>query len=48
VELTGDSKLEQYALVNTEADRITNSLNTLAEQVLAWTVAATASRSPAS
>jgi uncharacterized membrane protein YccC len=27
---------ERYALVNTETDRITNSLNTLREQVLAW------------
>ena len=41
---SGDSTIERYALVNTEADRITNSVNTLAEQVLAWTSAATASR----
>jgi uncharacterized membrane protein YccC len=27
---------ERYALVNTETDRITNSLNTLSEQVLGW------------
>jgi hypothetical protein len=28
-----EAKAEQYALVNVEADRITNSLNTLVEQV---------------
>jgi uncharacterized membrane protein YccC len=27
---------ERYALVNTETDRITNSLNTLSEQILDW------------
>ena len=27
---------EQYALVNIEADRMTNSLNTLREQVARW------------
>jgi len=32
----GDAKAEQYALVNVEADRITNSLNTLGEQVTEW------------
>jgi uncharacterized membrane protein YccC len=31
----GDPHAERYALVNIEADRITNSLNTLREQVLA-------------
>lgn len=31
---SGDSKNERYALVNVEADRIINSLNTLREQVL--------------
>jgi uncharacterized membrane protein YccC len=31
---SGDSSLDRYALVNTETDRITNSLNTLAEEVL--------------
>jgi uncharacterized membrane protein YccC len=30
----GDEKIERYALVNVEADRIVNSLNTLREQVL--------------
>jgi hypothetical protein len=29
--------IEQYALVNVEADRMTNSLNTLREQVERWT-----------
>jgi hypothetical protein len=32
----GDAKAEQYALVNVETDRITNSLNTLGEQVTEW------------
>ncbi len=31
---SGDPRTERYALVNVEADRITNSLNTLREQVL--------------
>ncbi len=31
---TGDSTAERYALVNTETDRMTNSLNTLSEDVL--------------
>jgi len=31
---SGDQKIERYALVNVEADRIVNSLNTLSEQVL--------------
>jgi uncharacterized membrane protein YccC len=33
---TGDARNTRYALVNTETDRITNSLNTLREQVLMW------------
>ena len=31
---SGDEKIERYALVNVEADRIVNSLNTLSEQVM--------------
>jgi uncharacterized membrane protein YccC len=31
---SGDQKVEPYALVNVEADRIVNSLNTLGEQVM--------------
>jgi uncharacterized membrane protein YccC len=34
---SGDPKTELYALSNVEADRITNSLNTLREQILDWT-----------
>jgi uncharacterized membrane protein YccC len=33
---SGDSRAERYALVNIETDRITNSLNTLREQIVAW------------
>jgi uncharacterized membrane protein YccC len=33
---TGDTGVERYALVNVEADRLTNSLNTLSEQILRW------------
>jgi uncharacterized membrane protein YccC len=33
---SGDPHTERYELANVEADRITNSLNTLREQVLAW------------
>lgn len=33
---SGDPQLERYALSNIEADRMTNSLNTLREQVFAW------------
>ena len=33
---SGDSQTERYALVNIETDRVTNSLNTLREQVIAW------------
>ncbi len=32
----GDPHTERYALVNVEADRMTNSLNTLREQILGW------------
>jgi len=35
---SGDSHVERYALVNIETDRVTNSLNTMREQILAWTV----------
>ena len=31
---SGDQKIERHALVNVEADRIVNSLNTLGEQVM--------------
>jgi uncharacterized membrane protein YccC len=34
---SGDPLSERYALVNVETDRITNSLNTLSEEVLRWT-----------
>ena len=34
---SGDSLTERYALVNVETDRITNSLNTLAEEACRWT-----------
>jgi len=33
---SGDSHVERYALVNVETDRITNSLNSLAVEVLHW------------
>jgi len=33
---SGDSQVERYALVNVETDRVTNSLNTLREQIVAW------------
>jgi uncharacterized membrane protein YccC len=33
---SGDSRAERYALVNIETDRITNSLNTLREQIISW------------
>jgi len=32
----GDDRVERYALVNVETDRITNSLNTLSEDLLRW------------
>jgi hypothetical protein len=37
---SGDSLTERYALVNVETDRITNSLNTLAEATFYWLGAA--------
>ncbi len=33
---SGDSHVERYALVNIETDRVTNSLNTLREQIISW------------
>ncbi|MCX6622951.1 MAG: FUSC family protein, partial [Acidobacteria bacterium] len=33
---SGDSHIERYALVNTETDRITNSLNTLSAKLFEW------------
>ncbi|MBZ5594146.1 MAG: FUSC family protein [Acidobacteriia bacterium] len=33
---TGDPLTERYSLVNVETDRITNSLNTLSEELLRW------------
>jgi uncharacterized membrane protein YccC len=33
---SGDANVERYALVNIETDRVTNSLNTLREQIVAW------------
>ena len=33
---SGDAQVDRYALVNVEADRITNSLNTLSGELLAW------------
>ena len=33
---SGDPLTERYALVNVETDRITNSLNTMSEEVLKW------------
>ncbi len=36
---SGDPQLARYALTNVEADRMTNSLNTLREQVFAWSKA---------
>jgi uncharacterized membrane protein YccC len=33
---SGDSRVKRYALVNIETDRVTNSLNTLREQIIAW------------
>jgi len=32
----GDPDKERYALVNVEGDRMTNSLNTLREEIAAW------------
>jgi uncharacterized membrane protein YccC len=33
---SGDSHTDRYALVNVETDRLTNSLNTLAGEILEW------------
>jgi uncharacterized membrane protein YccC len=33
---SGDSHIERFALVNIETDRVTNSVNTLREQIVAW------------
>lgn len=33
---SGDSHVARYALVNIETDRVTNSLNTLREQIISW------------
>jgi uncharacterized membrane protein YccC len=33
---SGDAAMERYALVNVETDRVTNSLNTLSEQIRRW------------
>ena len=33
---SGDPATERYALVNVETDRVTNSLNTLSEELLKW------------
>ena len=33
---SGDSQTDRYALVNVETDRITNSLNTLTEEIVKW------------
>jgi uncharacterized membrane protein YccC len=34
---SGDARVERYAMVNVETDRIVNSLNTLAGEILQWT-----------
>src|SRR5262249_37946787 len=36
---SGDDTIERYALVNVETDRITNSVNTLAVEILQWAAA---------
>jgi hypothetical protein len=33
---SGDPLAERYALVNIETDRMTNSLNTLSEEIVRW------------
>jgi uncharacterized membrane protein YccC len=38
----GDPLTERYALVNVESDRITNSVNTLTEQLFTWAAVAQA------
>ena len=35
----GDPRVDRYALVNIETDRVTNSLNTLAVEVVQWSAA---------
>jgi hypothetical protein len=35
----GDPRVDRYALVNTETDRVTNSLNTLSFEVVQWAAA---------
>ncbi len=44
---SGDSSTERYALVNTETDRITNSLNTLSAKTVEWMAAHLEPESPA-
>jgi uncharacterized membrane protein YccC len=44
---SGDPNVERYALVNAETDRLTNSLNTLTEEILAWESGLTAARATA-
>lgn len=43
---SGGSLTERYALVNAETDRITNSLNTLSEQLLEWIGSGTLAKAP--
>ena len=43
----GDPVKERYALVNIEADRMTNSLNTLREEIVAWARLARGQSTPA-
>lgn len=40
----GDPLTERYALVNVETDRITNSLNTLSEDLLSWAAGTSGSK----
>lgn len=44
---SGDSHTERYALTNIEADRMTNSLNTLHDEVISWTSSAVPSKARA-
>jgi hypothetical protein len=44
----GDPVKERYALVNIEADRMTNSLNTLREEIVAWARLARGQATPTS
>jgi hypothetical protein len=39
---SGDSHMQRYALTNVEADRMTNSVNTLREQILQLSKSGTA------